>query len=78
LGVLAVFFPEILSSEDLPHPVPVLENIFAYPWHIETKYYSADVSLCTSDVRTIGDESFADSVHAFVAVFDTKQVKYRS
>lgn len=71
-----VFDSEILSKDDLPPTTPLLENICAYPWHIETKYYSADVSLCTSDVRTIGDIKFANSVQAFVAVFDTTQVRY--
>ena len=73
---ICIFVSEILSKDDLPPTTPVLENICAYPWHIDTKYYSADVSLCTSDVRTIGDIKFADSVQAFVAVFDTTQVHY--
>jgi len=56
--------------------VHVIEGIYSYPWHIDTKYYTADVLLCTSDDRTIGDESFAESVQAFVVIFDSKEVCY--
>jgi hypothetical protein len=58
--------------DQLPVSVCLVEDIYAYPWHIETKYYSADVSLCTTDSRTVGDKSFADSIHAFVVTFDSK------
>jgi len=73
---LLFFVSEILSIDDLPPAITLLENICAYPWHVETKYYTADVSLCTSDVRTIGNVSFANCVQAFVAVFDTTQASF--
>ena len=68
----------ILSVEELPASVHVLEDVYSYPWHIDTKYYTADVLLCTTADRTIGDESFADAVQAFVIMFDSKKVGYIS
>jgi len=66
----------ILSIEELPASVHVLEDVYSYPWHIDTKYYTADVLLCTTAGRTIGDKSFAEAVQAFVIMFDSKQVWY--
>ena len=60
--------------EELPASVHVLEDVYSYPWHIDTKYYTADVLLCTTIDRTIGDKSFADAVQAFVVMFDSKEV----
>ena len=51
-----------------------MEEIYSYPWHIETKYYTADIHLCTSATRTFGDEDFAASVQAFVLYFDSNEV----
>jgi len=70
-----MFDAGILSVDELPASVHVLEDIYSYPWHIDTKYYTADVLLCTTADRTIGDESFAEAVQAFVIVFDSKEVQ---
>lgn len=59
---------------DLPAGRPVIESVLAYDWHIDTKYYTADVHLCTASTRTIGDENFAQSVQAFVVYFDSREV----
>ena len=53
----------------------MVESVMSYDWHIDTKYYTADVQLCTTNARTIGDENFADSVQAFVAYFDSQEVR---
>jgi len=66
----------LLSVDELPASAHVLEGVYSYPWHIDTKYYTADVLLCTTTDRTIGDESFAESVQAFVVMFDSKQVQF--
>jgi len=70
-----MFYAGILSVDELPASVHVLEDIYSYPWRIDTKYYTADVLLCTTADRTIGDESFAEAVQAFVIVFDSKEVQ---
>jgi len=64
----------ILSVEQLPACGHVLEDVCSYPWHIDNKYYTADVLLCTTHNRTIGDKAFAEAVQAFIVVFDSKQV----
>ncbi len=51
------------------------DGVVSYPWQVDTKYYTADVRLCTSEVRTIGEEEFADSVQAVVIHFDASQVR---
>ena len=48
----------------------MVENIIGYGWNIETKYYTAHANLCITKQRTIGDESFANCVEAFVVYFD--------
>ena len=69
-----IYISEMLEVEALPEAEHVLEKIEAYPWHVDTKYYTADVRLCTTDTRTIGDEEFANSVQALVLIFDSKKV----
>ena len=64
----------ILAVDQLPTCGRVLEGVCSYPWHIDNKYYTADVLLCTTDNRTIGDKAFAEAVQAFIVMFDSKQV----
>ncbi|KAK3607905.1 hypothetical protein CHS0354_036731 [Potamilus streckersoni] len=64
---------EILKLDDLGNGTCILEKICAYDWNIETKYYTASVQLCTTEERTIGNESFAESVEAFLVCFDSHQ-----
>ena len=66
---------DILNVSELPEGQAVVESVMSYDWHIDTKYYTADVQLCTTNARTIGDENFADSVQAFVAYFDSQEVR---
>lgn len=67
-------FPDILNVETLPQSKPEVEEIVSYGWSIETKYYTADVKLCLTKKRTIGNQDFANSVQAFVVYFDTDKV----
>jgi len=60
--------------DELPSATHVMEGVYSYPWHVDTKYYTADVLLCTTADRTIGDESFAETVQAFVIMFDSTEV----
>ncbi|CAH1796246.1 unnamed protein product [Owenia fusiformis] len=63
---------DILGGGTLPEATSILENISAYPWHVDTKYYTADIHLCATKERTIGDEQFANSVHAIILQFDSR------
>jgi hypothetical protein len=42
-----------------------LENIWQYDWHIDTKYYTADIQLCCTTGRTIGNKEFKGIIHMF-------------
>lgn len=67
--------PGILGVSELPDGKQILDGIVAYLWQVDTKYYTADVCLCISQDRTIGDKVFAESVQAVVIHFDTQQVR---
>ncbi|XP_021362312.1 alpha- and gamma-adaptin-binding protein p34-like [Mizuhopecten yessoensis] len=66
---------QILNVDDLPSADPLIENIFGYDWHVDTKYYTAETKLCCTSRRTIGDESFAENVHAFIVYFNAEESK---
>ncbi|XP_041360600.1 alpha- and gamma-adaptin-binding protein p34-like [Gigantopelta aegis] len=69
------FVKQILNVPELPPSCCVTKNVCAYNWHVDTKYYTTDVHLCTTHERTIGDQTFAEAVEAFVIHFDPKQVE---
>nr|CAD7607211.1 unnamed protein product [Timema genevievae] len=61
----------ILDVDDLPEPIILEDGIKAFPWHIDTKYYTADVNLCSVEKKTLDSEEFAVSVEAVVINFDS-------
>ncbi|KAJ9584212.1 hypothetical protein L9F63_021447, partial [Diploptera punctata] len=63
----------ILGVDELPEPTQLEDGIFAYPWHIDTKYYTTDVNLCSVEKKTLGSEQFAMSVEAVVINFDSNK-----
>jgi hypothetical protein len=68
------FISVILGVDELPEPTKLEDGINAYPWHIDTKYYTADVNLCSIEKKTLGSEQFAMSVEAVVIHFDSNKV----
>jgi len=68
------FISVILGVDELPEPTKFEDGIIAYPWHIDTKYYTADVNLCSVEKKTLGSEQFAMSVEAVVMHFDSNKV----
>jgi hypothetical protein len=64
----------ILGIDELPEPTKLEDGINAYPWHIDTKYYTTDVNLCSVEKKTLGSEQFAMSVEAVVIHFDSNKV----
>lgn len=68
------FISVILGVDELPEPTKLEDGIIAYPWHIDTKYYTADVNLCSVEKKTLGSEQFAMSVQAVVIHFDSNKV----
>ena len=74
ISIVVFFIADILQCEVLPEGKPKVEDIVGYDWRIDTKYYTADVELCITDKRTIGDQQFADNVQAFIVHFDPENV----
>ncbi|KAL4227850.1 hypothetical protein ACF0H5_013288 [Mactra antiquata] len=68
-----IIVKEILNVETLPEATPEVEHIVSYDWSIDTKYYTAKIKLCVTKERTIGNQTFADSVQAFVVYFDAEK-----
>jgi hypothetical protein len=64
----------ILDVDELPEATKVEEGINAYPWHVDTKYYTTDVNLCSVEKKTLGSEEFAMSVEAVIIHFDSNKV----
>ncbi|XP_052701441.1 alpha- and gamma-adaptin-binding protein p34-like [Crassostrea angulata] len=63
----------ILDVEKLPPSNKEIEDIVSYSWNIDTKYYTAEIKLCTTKKRTVGTEEFADGVEAIVIYFNAGQ-----
>jgi len=70
----SLFISVILGVDELPEPTKFEDGIIGYPWHIDTKYYTADVNLCSIEKKTLGSEQFAMSVQAVVVHFDSNKV----
>jgi hypothetical protein len=64
----------IKSKNVLEDGINDLENIWRYDWHIDTKYYTADIQLCCTTGRTIGNKEFSELVQAVIIYFDPQQV----
>ncbi|XP_003967627.1 alpha- and gamma-adaptin-binding protein p34 [Takifugu rubripes] len=63
---------EILSSKTLPEPVKKEEAVTWYPWCINNKYYTADVSLCVVPSIFHMSSEIAQSSQAFIVYIDSK------
>nr|XP_022329627.1 alpha- and gamma-adaptin-binding protein p34-like [Crassostrea virginica] len=66
---------DILEVEKLPPSNKEIEDIVSYDWKIDTKYYTAEIKLCSTTKRTVGTEEFADGVQAVVIYFNADQVE---
>lgn len=69
------FLVDILEVEKLPPSNKEIEDIVSYDWKIDTKYYTAEIKLCSTTKRTVGTEEFADGVQAVVIYFNADQVR---
>lgn len=64
----------IVKQEEFNQPTVLEDGIIAYPWHIDTKYYTADVQVCAVERKTLGSPQFIESVQAVVVHFDSRKV----
>lgn len=71
------FISEILGSESLPQATKIEERVSWYPWTINNKYYTANVSLCVVSSPFDMNTEVARSMQAFIVYFDSKTVSYQ-
>ncbi|KAM9376578.1 alpha- and gamma-adaptin-binding protein p34 isoform 1-T1 [Pholidichthys leucotaenia] len=62
---------QILSLKTLPEPTKREGTVTWYPWTINNKYYTADVSLCVVPSTFQMSSEIAQSMQAFIAYFDS-------
>lgn len=63
---------QILALESLPQADKIKEGVAWYPWTINNKYYTADVSLCAVPSTFNMNVEVAQSTQAFIVYFDSK------
>ena len=70
------FFSEILDSDVTPTIRQFSKHhVNCYPWHIENKYYTADINLFDIQTKDLISQEFANSVHGVIIYFDNDKVK---
>uniref|UniRef100_A0A3P8Z9N7 Alpha and gamma adaptin binding protein n=1 Tax=Esox lucius TaxID=8010 RepID=A0A3P8Z9N7_ESOLU len=62
---------QILGDTSLPEPSKQDDSVVWYPWTINNKYYTADVSLCAVPSTYQMTSEIAQSMQAFIAFFDS-------
>ncbi|KAL6479085.1 hypothetical protein MHYP_G00125180 [Metynnis hypsauchen] len=62
---------QILCTSSLPEPTK-REDVIWYPWTINNKYYTANVSLCVVPSTFNMNSEVAQSMQAFIVYFDSK------
>lgn len=62
---------QILNSNTLPEPIKVDDAVVWYPWTINNKYYTADVSLCAVPNTFHMSLEIFQATQAFIAYFDS-------
>ncbi|XP_042631245.1 alpha- and gamma-adaptin-binding protein p34-like [Cyprinus carpio] len=63
---------QILGLESLPQASKTEERVSWYPWTINNKYYTANVSLCVVSSPFDMNIEVARSMQAFIVYFDSK------
>lgn len=64
----------ILGASSLPEPTKKEDVVVWYPWTINNKYYTANVSLCVVPSPFSMNAGVAQSTQAFIVYFDSKAV----
>lgn len=63
---------EIVHSE-LPEPAQVADDTKAFPWPIETKYYTATIYLHSTSAPVSRYDDSAENIHGLIVLFDPGQ-----
>ncbi|XP_022192894.1 alpha- and gamma-adaptin-binding protein p34 [Nilaparvata lugens] len=64
-----------LIINKLDESITLEEDVSAHPWHVDTKYYKADVYLCTLENKALKSQQFSSRVHGVVLYFDCDKDK---
>ena len=67
----------IVKEDEFTKPTTLHSQITAYPWHIDTKYYTTDVHICTLEDNACDLDAFTSSVEAVILQFDSNKVLNR-
>ncbi|KAJ0028926.1 hypothetical protein NQD34_003923 [Periophthalmus magnuspinnatus] len=62
---------QILNSDTLPEPTKTDKGVVWYPWTINNKYYTAEVSLCAVPNTFHMSLEIFQATQAFIAYFDS-------
>ena len=83
--ILAYFYlillihSDVMEVEDNPPSEFITldrHNLTVYPWHINTKYYDADIHFVELKERDIVSEHFCNSIEAVVIFFNNHDVSF--
>lgn len=67
---------EILGVEDLPNPSTYNGSIKGYEWKLDTKYYSANITLYSVQETTAFDDYFCENIQATIFYFNGSEVYF--
>lgn len=54
-------------------PVQVSQGVQAFPWAIETKYYTATIYIHTTSASVVEYDDSAENIHGLILLFDPKR-----
>ncbi|KAH8039694.1 hypothetical protein HPB51_008287 [Rhipicephalus microplus] len=63
---------EIVDSPSVS-PVDVSEGVKAFPWAVETKYYTATIYLHTTSASVVDYDDSAENIHGLIVLFNPNQ-----
>lgn len=63
---------EIVDSPSVS-PVDVSEGVQAFPWAVETKYYTATIYLHTTSASVVDYDDSAENIHGLIVLFNPNQ-----
>ncbi|KAG8228815.1 hypothetical protein J437_LFUL008311 [Ladona fulva] len=63
----------MLSEDGITEPKMMGDNVKAFTWNIDTKYYKTDIYLCSMENKSIENQDFASSVEAVIINFDSNE-----
>ncbi|KAH6939035.1 hypothetical protein HPB50_015623 [Hyalomma asiaticum] len=67
---------EIVDSPSVS-PVDVSEGVQAFPWAVETKYYTATIYLHTTSASVVDYDDSAENIHGLIVLFNPNQMKFQ-